>query len=157
MHGQKVITVTSEYLPPCACIIIMFALSRCVWSCYNNVWALEVTFLIRCGFKLRIIVEDIIDDMKMVIFHWPFTLLWRSDFLRFDDWKNPLAKVTVLVRLGTLLVPERRFRIFQIWTDLDRCRNAFPLTIVTFYNFLIKIVKKALHFPKNNWKCCVFH
>ena len=84
---------------------------------FSDIWCMKTTLAkvtvlvplgtlsIWCGFKLRIIVEDIIDDMKMVIFHWPFTLLWHSDFLRFDDWKKPLAKVAVLVPLGALFAP----------------------------------------------------
>ena len=68
-------------------------------------------------------------------------------FLRFDAWKNPLAKVAVLLPLGALCGPGAQIPNL---TNLDRfgpCRIAFPHIIQTFERFLVKNAKKTIRLP----------
>ena len=106
-----------------------------VWNVMEAPWTPKGMIQLQKILKLyEASVEDILDDMEMFIFDWPSTLLWYSDFLRFDDWKNPLAKMTVLVPLGALLVSERRFPNL---TNLDRfgpvskCISAYYSNVLT--------------------------
>ena len=64
--------------------------------------------------------------------------------------KNPLAKVAVSVPLGALCGPGAQIPNLTNLTDLDWCRSAFPLIIITFERFLVKNGKKPLDFPKKN-------
>ena len=61
-----------------------------VWNVMEAPWTPKGMIQLQKILKLyEASVEDILDDMEMFIFDWPSTLLWYSDFLRFDDWKNP--------------------------------------------------------------------
>ena len=89
-----------------------------VWNVMEAPWTPKGMIQLQKILKLyEASVEDILDDMEMFIFDWPSTLLWYSDFLRFDDWKNPLAKVAVSLHLGALCGPGAQIPNL---TNLDR-------------------------------------